>query len=111
MCLFHRKKEADIVKADKQLISENEKTMDVLIVLAEQSKNEKIVTEFKQIKEKLKYLIASDNEKVIDFDKKIKNAIEDLRIFLVKDDSGQTPKAEKLITQIKITIADRNAHM
>lgn len=108
---FHKKNAADKTSEDRNLISENERSIDALIVLAEETKNEDIENEFKQIKEKLKYLIASDNEKIIDFDKKIKNAIEDLRIVLIKDDGELTSKAEKLILQLKLIIADRNAKL
>ena len=109
MGLFHRKKAADKSLEDKELISENERSVDALIVLAQQANNEQFVVELKQLKEKIKYLIPSTDDKVRDYDKKIKNLIGDLRIALVKGDSEVSVKANNLLTQIKLAIADRNA--
>ena len=109
MGLFHRKKAADKSLEDKELISENERSVDSLIVLAQQANNEQFVVELKQLKEKIKYLIPSTDDKVRDYDKKIKNLIGDLRIALVKGDSEVSVKANNLLTQIKLAIADRNA--
>ena len=111
MGLFHKHKSVDDVKKDKQLIGECANAIDALLVLAEQSQDENIKSEFKGIQEKIKYLIASDNDKVYDYDKKIKNLIDDLRIVLVKNDSELNAKANKIITQIKLAIADRNVHI
>lgn len=111
MCLFRRKKVADKTKEDKELINENEMAVDALIILAGQAGDENLVKEFKLIKEKIKYLIASGNSKVYDFDKKIKNLIGDLRIVMVKNDSEVTAKADKLILQINLAIIDRNTKM
>ena len=94
---------------DRELISENERSVDALVILAQQTGNEQFIVELKQLKEKIKYLIPSTDDKVRDYDKKIKNLIGDLRIALVKGDSEVSVKANNLLTQIKLAIADRNA--
>ena len=109
MCFFKKKKNSEKVKQDRDLISENEKAIDALIVLA--VNNSDIINEFKDIKEKIKYLIPSEKDNVRDYDKKIKNLIADLRIVLVKNDSELTIKANKILTQIKLAIADRNVNI
>lgn len=109
MCFFKKKKNSEKVKQDRDLISENEKAIDALIILA--VNNPDLINEFKQIKEKIKYLIPSEKDNVRDYDKKIKNLIADLRIVLVKNDSELTIKANKILTQIKLAIADRNANI
>ena len=109
MGLFHRKKDSDKSLEDKELISENERSVDALVILAQQTGNDQFVVELKQLKEKIKYLIPSTDDKVRDYDKKIKNLIGDLRIALVKGDSEVSVKANNLLTQIKLAIADRNA--
>lgn len=109
MCFFKKKKNSEKVKQDRDLISENEKAIDALIALA--VNNPDIINEFKDIKEKIKYLIPSERDNVRDYDKKIKNLIADLRIVLVKNDSELTIKANKILTQIKLAIADRNVNI
>ena len=109
MCFFKKKKNSEKVKQDRDLISENEKAIDALIALA--VNNSDIINEFKDIKEKIKYLIPSERDNVRDYDKKIKNLIADLRIVLVKNDSELTIKANKILTQIKLAIADRNVNI
>ena len=109
MCFFKKKKNSEKVKQDRDLISENEKAIDALIALA--VNNPDIINEFKDIKEKIKYLIPSERDNVRDYDKKIKNLIADLRIALVKNDSELTIKANKILTQIKLAIADRNVNI
>lgn len=105
MCLFKRRKQSDKALEDRKLISTNEKSIDVLIVLA--GENEEFIKKLHGLKEKLKYLIPSDNVK--DFDKKIKDQIEDLRIVLIKSDGQELPKiAENILTQINVLICDRN---
>ncbi len=65
----------------------------------------------KELQEKLKYFIAAETKEVQACDKKIKDLIGDMRIALTKGDGETTKKAENLLTQIKLTIADRNTKM
>lgn len=108
MFLFRKKSKSDSVKENRELIESNEKAIESLIVLIRN--NEEFSKELRQTQEKIKYLTPSSDSKVVDYDKKIKNLIEDLRIVLVKADDGETPqKANAILTQIKLAIADRSA--
>ena len=111
MGLFFKKKNSVKSAEDKDLVSENERSVDALIILAQQANDEQFVEQLKQLKEQIKYLIPSTEDKVRDYDKKIKNLLGDLRIALVKGDSEITVKAGNLLTQIKLAIADRNAKL
>lgn len=112
MGFFRKKKDSEKAHLDRELIDDNTGAMDALIILAEQNKEHaELVEEFKRIKEQIKYLIASEDDKVRDYDKKIRNAIDDLRIEMVKGDSEMSSKASKLLLQLKLTIADRNAKL
>ena len=113
MC-FRRKKVSEKVFDNRELISHNQRAVEALIVLA--GDDEELHTELRQLQEKIKYLTPSNEGKVIDCDKKIKNLIEDMRIALVKADKkseGETlsPKAASILQQIKLAIADRNARI
>ena len=106
MCFFRKKKIAVKVKEDRELIESNSKAIEALIILAQN--DDVIVNELKSVQEKLKYLVPSDNSKVIDYDKSIKNKIGDLRIILTKYGGEVTKKATAILTDIKLAIADRN---
>ena len=109
MCFFRKKRVSEKVATDRDLVSANERAVEALLVLAEN--NEQLQGELKALKEKLKYLTPSEEGKILDFDKKIKNLIEDMRIALVKADGETNKKVENALTQIKLAIADRNAKM
>lgn len=109
MCFFKRKKVADKVKEDSLLIEFNGKSIDSLIVLSKD--NASIVGELKVLQSSLKFLIATDDSKVVDYDKKIKDKLGDLRIALTKSDGEDSKKVYELLTDIKLAIADRNARM
>ena len=109
-----RRKMGEKTQDDRELISHNERAIESLIVLAKD--DEELVQELKKLQEKIKYLTPSDNSKVADCDKKIKNLIEDMRIVLVKadkkgDEETLPAKAASILQQIKLTIADRNAKL
>lgn len=105
--IFGKKSSAEKVSANRELISENERAMDALILLA--GENEEMIEDLKETKEKIKYLIPSDNPKVVEYDTKIKNSIEDMRIALVKADGEVDKKIKSMLMQIKLAIADRNS--
>lgn len=108
--MFFRQKKASVkVGNDRELISENEKSIDALMILAKN--NESLVQQLRGIKEKIKYLIPSENGKVYDFDKKIKNLIGDARIALVKADGKASEKVENVLSQIELAISDRNVKL
>ena len=109
MCFFKKKKVADKVKEDRELVETNSKAIDALVVLAKD--NVVIADELKALQEKLKYLIPSENSKVVDCDKTIKNKLGDLRIVLTKSDGESTKKANDILTDIKLAVADRNTKL
>lgn len=109
MCFFRKKKAAVKVKEDRELVEANSKAIEALIILAQN--DDVIVNELKGVQEKLKYLVPSDNSKVFDYDKSIKNKIGDLRIVLTKSDGEVTKKANDILTDIKLAIADRNTRL
>lgn len=101
-----RKSVAEKTLDDRELVATNSKAMDELIVLAKD--NEDIIEELKSLQETMKYLVPSDDSKVIDYDKKIKNLIGDMRIALTKSDGEDSKKTDELLTDLKLAIADRN---
>ena len=107
--LFGKKKGAAKTSEDRELVSENERSVNALIVLADG--DDVLVEKLKNLQEKLKYLIATDNGKVIDFDKKIRNLIGDLRIALTKADGETNKKVQNLLRDLELTLADRNAKL
>ena len=106
---FRKKKIADKVKEDRELVEANSKAIEALIILA--NDNASVINELNNLQEKLKYLIPSDKSKVADYDKMIKNKIGDLRIVLTKSDGEVTKKATDILTDIKLAIADRNTKL
>ncbi|MDE6474047.1 MAG: hypothetical protein K2L70_03005 [Clostridia bacterium] len=109
MCIFKKKNVADKVKDDRELISLNAKSIDSLIVLAKDNRD--MTSQLKELREKIAYLIPSDNSKVVDYDKSIKNKIGDLRIALTKSNGETSKKTDETICDIQLTIADRNARL
>lgn len=109
MCFFRKKKSADKVKEDRELIESNSRAVDALIILAKD--NVDVISGLKELQKQIKYLIPSENRKVVDYDKTIGNKIGDLRIVLTKADGEVNKKVENLLTEIKLAIADRNAHV
>ncbi len=108
MGLFKKKNSQNNTK-DRELISQNEKAIDALLILAE--KDENLVEKLKELKEKIKYLVPSPDDKIYDFDVKIKRHIEDMRIALVKSDGETSKKVENALADIRLNIADRNAKL
>ena len=108
MCFFRKKKVADKVKDDRELVEVNSKSVDALIILAKD--NAEIVDGLKELQVKLKYLIPSLNPKVVDCDKIIKNKIGDMRIALTKSDGETTKKVTDMLTDIELAVADRNSN-
>lgn len=103
MC-FRKKDVAKINQSDRDLINYNSKTIDVLVSM---SNSESFINALNALKPKLKYLIPSTNKNVIEYDKKIKNLFEDIKIILSKNNKDE----EKSLSMIKETerlIAERN---
>lgn len=109
MCFFKKKKMGEKTKEDRELIEANSKSIEALIILAKD--NDELIKQFKQLRETVKFLIASDKSKVLDYDSKIKNLIGDLRIALTKSDGEGSKKIDDLIVELKLAIADRNTKL
>lgn len=112
MCLFKKKKnQAERTKENSELISRNAKRIEELIVLAGDDKE--LIGELRSLQEKLRYLIPSGNDKVADYDRKIKGQIEDLKIKMVKGDAPEDMQKtmKRVIMQISQLIAERNAEL
>ena len=108
MC-FKKKKNVDKVKEDRELVAFNSKSIETLLVHAE--KNQDLTNELKELQNKLNYLIPSIKSEILDYDKKIKNKIGDMKIALTKSDGETSNKAEDILKDIKIAIAERNARL
>ncbi|MBQ8302640.1 MAG: hypothetical protein IJX97_03715 [Clostridia bacterium] len=99
------KKKSNGVKngEDRELIDRNYKLVEALIVL---SSDEELTEQLGDVKEKLKYLTPSENPKVYDADKKITNAIQDMKILLTKE---AVPKAKTALKELLVLVAERNS--
>ena len=103
------KKNNDKILNDKNLIEECEKAVDTLIILGEDDEN--LISNLRVIKEKIKYLVPSDDEKIYEYDKRVKNLIEDMRIALVKGDRESMKKIKQILAELRIAIVDRNSRI
>lgn len=103
---FRNRTSSEKSNEDRELISENEKSINSLIVLA--NNNEEFISTLKSIQERIKYLIPSTDKDILDFDKKIRNIIGDLRILLTKNEGNIGKKEESLIRDLNLTIEDRS---
>ncbi|MBQ8725850.1 MAG: hypothetical protein IJY84_01965 [Clostridia bacterium] len=108
MFFFKKKTNAEKNKNDRDMIEANSKMMEALIVLTD---NADLKAEFKAIEEQIKYIIPLVDDKAAEMDKKIKNAISDIKIELVKDraDDKATAKLNGLVKDLKVLIAERKA--
>lgn len=108
MFFFKKKTNAEKNKNDRDMIEANSKMMEALIVLTD---NADLKADFKAIEEQIKYIIPLVDDKAAEMDKKIKNAISDIKIELVKDraDDKATAKLNGLVKDLKVLIAERKA--
>ncbi len=105
-----RNKNADKKKDDRTLIAENERDAAALVEYAKNS--DVLLDELRKIKERIKYLIPSEDGKIRDYDLKIKDLIEDLRICFEKTEPNEpNKKIDALLLQLKTTIGDRDARI
>ena len=106
MCFF-RKKNSSAIKngKDRDLIAQNSKVVDTLIAMTE---DDGLKNELKELQEKLKYLIASPEDKVYGLDGKIAALLGDMKIALTKNEA-QSEKVKSILKDIKMTVADRNS--
>ena len=104
---FHKNNDAQIAKEDRNLIAENSKMIEVLLVLCKGREEEEKA--LKELEEKMKYLQSSTDDDVLKIDKKIKNQLADLKIALVKEDGEFTDKVKKELRDLESLVAERNA--
>lgn len=105
--LFKKKSKGEKNKIDFDLVQTNYKYVETLKVLAKNEDDSTVEDKLTEIQNKLQFLIPSDNDKIKDYDKKIKNALEDVKIALVKDKADA--KVLTLIKEVELAIAERNA--
>lgn len=106
---FKKKSGAQKVTENRELIEENAKSIGALIVLA--NGNVDTIGELKDLQARIKYLIPSQEPKVVDCDKKIKSLLGDLRIALTKSDGEDSKKTAALIRDIKVVVEDRKTRV
>ena len=105
-----RNKNADKRKDDRTLIAENERDAAALVEYARS--NDVLLDELCRIRERIKYLIPSEDGKIRDYDLKIKDLIEDLRICFEKTEPNEpNKKIDALLLQLKTAIGDRDARI
>ena len=105
---FKKRKMAANNKEDRELIEFNSKSIGVLLALTE---DQALQEDLKKIQEELKFLIPSPEEKIFDFDKKIKAKIEDMKILFTKNSDGKMEaKISGAIRELKVLIAERNSY-
>lgn len=103
MCFRKKKRNDKLLVEDREQIDRNQKIVDILIAIYD-------CDEFRAIQQKIKYLKPSANKKVIEYDAKIKNALDDIKIDLHKKKSNPQEVAEDALKSISILIAERNVH-
>lgn len=105
---FKKRRMAADNKEDRELIDFNSKSIDVLIALTE---NAAFQSELKKIQEEIKFLIPSSENKVYDYDKKIKAHIEDMKILFTKNSEGKMDsKISDAMRELNVLIAERNSY-
>lgn len=113
MCFnWFKKKEkpAEKSKADHDTIEVAANLMGTLIVQAEDGEEE-IVEDLKKLQEKIRYMTSSRDEKVMNYDKKIQNKINDFKVVMLKKSGVERKKAvDEFIRDVSILIEERNAY-
>ncbi len=105
MC-FKKRNKSKLIAQDRELIELNANAVDTLIVLA--GENEEIIGALKDIQNKLRYLIASDNTKVYKLDEIIKNQLQDMKLYLNKPKKVEIEGVKDYIREIEVSIVSRN---
>lgn len=105
MC-FRKRNKSKLIADDRNLIEANANAVDTLVVLA--SDNEEVIDALKDIQNKLRYLIASDNAKVYKLDEIIKNQLQDMKLYLNKPKKVEIEGVKDYIREIEVSIVSRN---
>lgn len=104
MCKKHDK--ARVSAEDRELIEFNANAIDGLIIMAGDDVD--IIDALKRLQNKLRYLIASDNQKVLKIDGVIQNQLQDLKIYLNKSKKIENSFIEESIKEIEVSVVSRN---
>lgn len=103
MC-FRKKKPNKIVAEDMEFIERNANAVGILIALSD-------CAEFHALQEKIKYLKPSSNKKILDYEAKIKNALDDAKIELKREKHDQTKVISETVKKVEYLIAERKTGM
>jgi len=106
MFFFKKKRTIDKIKEDRELVNYNADTVNVLLELAKN--DEELIKELKKLQDDLHFLTPSDLESVLDYDKKIKSALNELKVYIT---SNEKQKVTAGFSDIKILIAERNRNI
>lgn len=102
-----RKRDKSSISAeDRELIENNANAVNTLIVMAKE--NADVIDALKQLQNKLRYLIASDNQKALKIDGVIQNQLQDMKIYLNKAKTLDLSVIEDSVREIEISIVSRN---
>ncbi len=103
-------KNYDKRKDDRTLIEENGRDVASLLALAKG--NDELQDELRRLQNKIGYLIPSEDGKIREYDLKIKELIEDLRIRLEKTEPNEpNKKVNARLADLKAAIAERDARI
>lgn len=105
MC-FKKRNKSKLIAQDRELIELNANAVDTLVVLA--ADNVDIVDALRDLQNKLRYLIASDNAKVYKLDEIIKNQLQDMKLYLNKPKKVEIEGTKEYIREIEVSIVSRN---
>lgn len=106
MWFFKKKRTTDLVKEDRELVNYNRDTVNILLELAKD--DEDLKKELKQLQNELQYLIPSKLETVLNADKKIKSALNEVKTYLAGKEKS---KISASLTDVRVLIAERNRNL
>lgn len=93
--------------ADRQLVEQNAKAVDILIAIVTNPDGKAALEE---LRDKLKYLIPSTGDEVYQKDLKIKNMLDDFKIAVTRK-SDDADVVKNNIHDIEIVVAERNTNV
>lgn len=91
---------------DRELIENNANAVNALIIMS--GDNADVIDALKHLQNKLRYLIASDNQKVLKLDGIIQNQLQDMKIYLNKAKTIDMSVIDENVREIEVSIVSRN---
>lgn len=91
---------------DRELIENNANAVNALIIMS--GDNADVIDALKHLQNKLRYLIASDNPKVLKLDGIIQNQLQDMKIYLNKAKTIDMSVIDESVREIEVSIVSRN---